>query len=633
MRKQQEKTDRLSLIILAAFLVLSTSHFMCRFDASGYIEGLFEKAWAGQVQSEAQVQPAAAVVPAADALAAAPKVQTIARNPFMAPAAMLNKPTVHPGAVIGGGAPVYAAQPVLRGIINNGVKQLAIIEFNNTSNYYKDGQSFGDYTVAAIGIDSVDLSHPRSTTLAALLAFSSTTVALAAPNVTLNVHDGEVRDVLTAISALSDASIVTDESVKGKITIALDNVPFNTAIKLITSAKGLAYRMVDGVILVSTQENLNKFNGSVNVFKLNYAKAEDVKNALNDILESEKKISIDPITNSILFSGSSTDEERVRSAIKAMDVATKQITLEAKIISINKEDSKNLGINWNWDKIPQNSEDSNNSSNNDDDEDFGGVVHFGASYEFRFNATLNALFANGKAKILATPRIITVPGKEASIFIGDHIPVLTEKIENGITVNTTEYVDAGIKLTYTPLVSEDDMITSAVHTEVSTPTLVSEIKNYKITSRTADTYVRMRNGETLIIGGLINEEEQKNIQKIPFLSNIPILGELFKNRSTTKNKTEVMMILTPHITEAGASPAIYDTQSLENEFKDFDDNRFLKDIKKSERSQAEAKIKAQQKELAKEMKELQKEFGDDKTKAPQSGSMRDRVNQILNEDK
>ena len=109
----------------------------------------------------------------------------------------------------------------------------------------------------------------------------------------------------------------------------------------------------------------------------------------------------------------------VRSAIKAMDVATKQITLEAKIISINKEDSKNLGINWNWDKIPQNSEDSNNSSNNDDDEDFGGVVHFGASYEFRFNATLNALFANGKAKILATPRIITVPGKEASIFIGE----------------------------------------------------------------------------------------------------------------------------------------------------------------------------------------------------------------------
>lgn len=148
----------------------------------------------------------------------------------------------------------------------------------------------------------------RNTALAALLAFSSTTVALAAPNVTLNVHDGEVRDVLTAISALSDASIVTDESVLGKITIALDNVPFDTAIKLITSAKGLAYRVVDGVILVSTQENLNKFNGNVNVFKLNYAKAEDVKAALEGLLEGTNKVGTDPITNSILFTGSSTDK-------------------------------------------------------------------------------------------------------------------------------------------------------------------------------------------------------------------------------------------------------------------------------------------------------------------------------------
>lgn len=472
--------------------------------------------------------------------------------------------------------------------------------------------------------------HCIKNALAALLIFGSSTAAFAAPaNVTLNVHDGEVRDVLTAISNLSDASIVTDESVRGKITIALDNVPFDTAIKLITSAKGLAYRVVDGVILVSNQDTLNKFNGNVNVIRLNYAKAEDVKNALNDILEGSKSVSIDPITNSILFTGSSTDEERVRTAVKAMDVATKQITLEAKIISINKEDSKNLGIKWAWDKIPQNSDDSSSSSSSDDDDDFGGVVHFGASYEFRFNATLNALFANGKAKILATPRIITVPGKEASIFIGDHIPVLTDKIENGVTVNTTEYVDAGIKLTYTPHVSEDNMITAAVHTEVSTASLVSELRNYKITSRTADTYVRMRNGETLIIGGLINEEEQKNIQKIPFLSNIPILGELFKNRSTTKNKTEIMMILTPHITEAGSSPAIYDMQSLENEFKTFDDNNFLKDIKKSERNQAEAEIRAKQKELDEEMKELRKEFADDNSK---KGSMRDRVNKILAEE-
>ena len=246
-------------------------------------------------------------------------------------------------------------------------------------------------------------------------------------------------------------------------------------------------------------------------------------------------------------------------------MATQQVTLEAKIIAVSREDSKNLGINWNWDKIPQNSNyyGDDDYDSDTDDENFGGVVHFGANYEFRFNATLNALIANGKAKILATPRIITIPGKEASIFIGDHIPVVTEKISNAVTTSSTDYVDAGIKLQYTPIVSSDGMITSVVHTEVSTPTLIGELKNYKITSRTADTTVRMRNGETLVIGGLINEEEQKRLQKVPFLSNIPLLGELFKNRTTSKTKTEVLMILTPHLTNAGESPAIYNTNLLD----------------------------------------------------------------------
>ena len=87
--------------------------------------------------------------------------------------------------------------------------------------------------------------------------------------------------------------------------------------------------------------------------------------------------------------------------------------------------------------------------------------------------------------------------------------------------------------------------------------MVSELKNYRITSRTADTNVRMYSGETLVIGGLISEEQQRTMQKVPFLSKIPLLGELFKNRSRSHSKTEVLLLLTPHITEAGASPAIY----------------------------------------------------------------------------
>ena len=407
---------------------------------------------------------------------------------------------------------------------------------------------------------------PKNKICAALaLLLAALPLTAAAAGITLNVRDGQVRDVLGSISALSGKSIVADSSVQGTITLDLKDVPFDTALRIVTAAKGLSYRLTGDVVLVGSTAGLEKFNDTASVIKLNYAKADELLPALQTLIGSGSKISTDSVTNSIIFTGTPTDEARLRSAMSELDAATQQVTLEAKIIAVNREDSKNLGINWSWDDIPQNSNyygdyDNDNGSS---DESFGGVVHFGASYEFRFNAALNALFAEGKAKILATPRIITVPGKQASIFIGDHIPVVTEKISNAVTTSSTDYVDAGIKLQYTPIVSSDGLITSVVHTEVSTPTLISELKNYKITSRTADTTVRMRNGETLVIGGLINEEEQKRLQKVPFLSNIPLLGELFKNRTTTKTKTEVIMILTPHLTEAGKSPAIYNTNLLD----------------------------------------------------------------------
>ena len=396
-----------------------------------------------------------------------------------------------------------------------------------------------------------DIRPLRALVLAFLLVIGSFSTCLAAENVSLTIQKGDIRDVLAALSAISGQSIVTDDSVKGTISIDLENVPFTTALDLVTRSKGLAYKTVSNVIVVSSYENINKFFGNVGVYKLQYAKASEVLDTLKTIIKGDG-LSADAVTNSIVFTGNGGEEAKLRDALTLLDVATKQVTLEAKIIAISVEDEKNLGVTWDWTVLPQ-SEDTGSSSSSK----YGGIIDLSHGYTARFQATVNALITNGKAKILATPRIITIPGKAASIFIGDHIPVLTDKIENGTTTTTTSYVDAGIKLSYTPIVSDDGYITSVVHTEVSTPTLVSELKNYKITSRTADTNVRMRNGETLVIGGLINEEEQKSFKSIPFLSNIPLLGELFKSRSTTKSKTEVMMILTPYITNAGESPAIY----------------------------------------------------------------------------
>lgn len=291
-------------------------------------------------------------------------------------------------------------------------------------------------------------------------------------------------------------------------------------------------------------------------YTLSYAKAQDVCEALQPLYPG--KLAQDAVTNSLLFYGTPAAHKQLQALLKKLDVATQQVTLEAKIIAISRENSKDLGVNWEWDTIPQLSNSTDNSkSNNNSSDSYGGNFKFWHGYAFRFHATLNALITSGKAKILATPRIITIPGCEASIFIGDHIPVQTEKHDSSGSYTATEYLDAGIKLAYTPIISADGkLVTAKVHTEVSTPSLVSELKNYRITSRTADTNVRMYSGETLIIGGLISDEQQQSLRRVPFLSEIPLLGELFKSRSKKSSTTEVMLLLTPHITQAGKSPAI-----------------------------------------------------------------------------
>ena len=383
----------------------------------------------------------------------------------------------------------------------------------------------------------------------------------------LSVKNATLQETAAALAKMSGRNIIADSKITEPVTLHLEKVTLPAALDILTTAQGLTYVEKDGAIIVTREDALKKQAAGFYTFTLNYVKATDIQKPLSAILNSGK-LAADPGSNSLLFNGSPAEARKIKEALQILDVATQQVTLEAKIFAIEKSEEKNLGLQWNWDTIPQYISDRKNSDTRENTKNTTGTSHQGhlrpfnrSQASFCYTATLNALITSGKAKVLATPSLITVPGKEASIFIGSHIPVVTEKHNNGESTYSTEYVDAGIKLTYTPVVSNDGYITSSVHTEVSTPTLISELKNYRINSRTADTNVRMRNGETLIIGGLINEEEQKQLQQIPFLSKIPLLGALFKNHYSSKSKTEVIMLLTPYLTEAGRSPAIYGSQN------------------------------------------------------------------------
>ena len=243
----------------------------------------------------------------------------------------------------------------------------------------------------------------------------------------------------------------------------------------------------------------------------------------------------------------------------------KQVRIESRVVEINTSKAKELGI-----AIANNSEDDNGnpvlgtpgsfafgqSGNNtiDGNKIFG---WFGSYTDI--NAQLNALVKKGDAKILSQPYIITMSGDKAEILIGGEVPVPVNTDDNTISVEWREY---GIKLNIEPNVLQDSSADSKIETEVSTLDWSSAVaangsngsKIPGMRSRKANTHVQMRNGMTMAIGGLISSEESKSIQKIPLLGDIPILGQFFRTTSKSREKKEIIILLTPILVDSDYKP-------------------------------------------------------------------------------
>ena len=268
--------------------------------------------------------------------------------------------------------------------------------------------------------------------------------------------------------------------------------------------------------------------------------------------------------------------------LRSLDVPEKQVKVEAEVIAVNRSHSKELGIDWDFKALTGSGEYRRESWNEQryvtDDagnikydkngnprmrniehngwnvkipEGYAGISYgrsvAGHPYTAFFRANLNALVSTGKARILARPNVVTMNGREAEILIGNKIPVIVEHVDNGVRTTTTEYRDAGIKLTYTPRISADGEITANVNAEVSTPYLVPEMRAYRIITRQANTLVRLRSGDMLTIGGLIDKEENKTFRKVPILGDIPLLGKLFQSKSRSVEESEIVIIIKAEI--------------------------------------------------------------------------------------
>lgn len=405
----------------------------------------------------------------------------------------------------------------------------------------------------------------------------------------LEAVDVDIRNLLTNIALANNLNIVISDEVQGNVSVKLSNINAQDTIKIIAENNNYTYQFKDNVIYIS------KGDKDINLYtvQINYLELDKIAQTINLMLTGNltdkiddkdkktainNKVMIDESENTISFYGTLKQYEQIKNFLQEQDKPQKQVSLEAKVTAIQKDAAKDLGVSWEWSKLPQSpeheitydtvkhtviNEDGSKEEITDylpvdevtrkwnDDENIPGVIRFGKGvdgypYEFYYAAKIDALISDGKANILARPNITTIQGKEAVINIGSEVPVPTVSTTNSTTTTSIKYREAGIILKCTPRVNEDGIITVKVHTEVSSPMYVEDMKAYRFQKRSADTIVRLKDGQTMVIGGLIGSDEAKQMSKIPFLGDIPILGNLFKHIQKSKSDTEVMIFLTAH---------------------------------------------------------------------------------------
>ncbi|MEW6617915.1 MAG: secretin and TonB N-terminal domain-containing protein [bacterium] len=359
------------------------------------------------------------------------------------------------------------------------------------------------------------------------------------PLITNTFVDTDIRQALQDIASQAQVTIIADESVQGVVSMELDNLPLEKALKRILTPSGYLFKKIEDYYLVTSSDPTTPtflLLSTVERIKPSYLKVDSISNLLP--ANYAKYIKTDSGENILTVTAPAEIIEEIKEYIKKIDLAPKQILVEVMVTELSEQARRSLGIDWSFQEgktkvtlLPTTLELK------------GNYLSVGVSSEAM--ATIKILAEKGKAKIRATPRILTINGKTANIYMGR---------EEYYSLPGTAYQPAsfskvlsGITLKITPYICSDDEITVSIEPDVSDVTGIGKEGYPVISKRTANTMVRMKNGQTITIGGLIQQKEEHNITKIPVIGSIPLLGFLFRNTQIKSAETEIVIFITPHI--------------------------------------------------------------------------------------
>ena len=412
--------------------------------------------------------------------------------------------------------------------------------------------------------------------------------------VSLDVKDVDVRDVLRALARQADANVSMTESVQGRVTIRLKDVPWDMAFETVVETAGLACRKQAGLIKVMTRaeagppedestdeqqppaetgtdaagtDTAGTDDGAGSqpeqvqvleipepletaVLHFQFVEAKAIQGAFQGLLGPDGFLALDEQNDTLIVTDTAARLDVMTALAARLDITPPKIQIEVLIADTILRDELDVGINWELSKINKNSEFMLAQELIDTAGGGGSVTYNKIGGRWTLDSFIRALEVFKNGRILATPRILVISGREASIETIEEIPYqeLTQTSAGG-QIGTTAFKEAGVKLIVTPKVTQDGLILLSVNAEQSASTDESINGVPVINTRKADTTLLLEDGETLVIGGLRRKETVKIVEQIPLLGDIPILGALFRYTSTQDENRDLVIFLTPRLVD------------------------------------------------------------------------------------
>lgn len=352
----------------------------------------------------------------------------------------------------------------------------------------------------------------------------------AKPVKTVQTTDTSVLQIFKDLSAQMGLNLVADPSLDQKrVFLNVVNQTPDELIAQIQKLMPLKVERTESTLLVASLADLSAER--IKVYRLNYANPEATQSALTTLVP-EGNVRIDEDRKSVIVRGTEMQLAEVDLFLIDFDTPLPQVVLEVWVQEISTEALRDLGVEWRG--VPSFS---------------GGdaPIFFELQWEpWELILALKALEDSGDAKLLASPQIATISGQEARIFVGDRVPIVLDDTEGERSIH---FLESGINLRVTPRISDDGYVTIHVRPEVSTFVWRSDTDFPQIRTREAETTVRVKDGQPIVLGGLLQEQESENISRIPFLSQLPLLGSLFQWKETKNFRTETTIFLIPRIVD------------------------------------------------------------------------------------